>query len=381
MVSQNTKLSVENGVFKTSSNNVATSRDPWSYNFSKEEITKNMKRQMDYCNKLDLRKPNLDKIEHDPKHVRWSDDLLQRLKKEKPIFDKKKIRIALYRPFIKQFLYFDKTFNHRVSLYPKILPNQESENLIISITSKASVGKFSALISNVTCDVQVLFNSLSFPLYIYETSKERKENITDLTLQEYREFYNDGKINKKDIFYYVYALLHHPKYCEKYANNLSKETPYIPMAPKFWEYVEAGKNLAKLHINYEKCKKYDLGPPKNKKFGKLLKTSFGRKTDNDKKITNQSEIWINGILVFDNIPKINYHVNGRTPLEWVVDRYKVRVDKESGIVNDPGDVDVVSIIERAVYVGVESDKIIQGLPEEFEPKDWSPRKTGLDKFG
>ena len=152
------------------------------------------------------------------------------------------------------------------------------------------------------------------------------------------------------------------------------------MAPKFWECAKAGRNLAKLHINFENCKKYDLGKPKNKKFGKLEKISFGKKTINGKRIIDYTEIWINGILVFDNIQKVNYRVYGRTPLEWVVDRYKVRIDKDSGIVNDPGDVDIISLIERVVFVGVESDKIIKQLPQEFEPKDWKPRKKGLDEF-
>ena len=152
------------------------------------------------------------------------------------------------------------------------------------------------------------------------------------------------------------------------------------MAPKFWEYVEAGRNLAKLHLNYENGKKYNLGTPKNKKFGKLEKISFGKKTIDGKRTTDYTEIWINRVLVFDNIPKMNYHVYGRTPLEWVVDRYKVSQEKDSEIVNDPGDVDIISLIERVVFVGVESDNFIKQLPQEFEPKDWKPKKKGLDEF-
>ena len=113
---------------------------------------------------------------------------------------------------------------------------------------------------------------------------------------------------------------------------------------------------------------------------KRLIIYFGKKTIDGKKTRDDTEIWINGVLVFDNIPKMNYHVYGRTPLEWIVDRYKVRIDKDSRIVNDPGDVDIISLIERVVFVGVESDKIIKQLPKEFEPKDWKPRKKGLDEF-
>ncbi len=111
-----------------------------------------------------------------------------------------------------------------------------------------------------------------------------------------------------------------------------------------------------------------------------MKMSFGKNKVDGKNSTNYSEIWINIVLVFDNIPKINYYVYGRTPIERIVDRYKISIDKESGIVNDPGNVDTISMIERVVYVGLESDKIIKELPKEFEPKDWKRRKTGLEKF-
>ena len=152
------------------------------------------------------------------------------------------------------------------------------------------------------------------------------------------------------------------------------------MAPKFWEFVEAGKSLADLHLNYETCKKYDLGTPKNKNFGKLKKLSFAKKMVNDKKRDDQTKIYVNNLIVFENIPEINYTVNTRTPLGWIVEKYKFITHKESGIINSPGDIDIVSMIQRAVFVGVESDKIIKDLPEEFEPKDWIPRKTGLEQF-
>jgi len=226
-----------------------------------------------------------------------------------------------------------------------------------------------------------LFNSVCLPLYVYNSEKNEKIlNISETTLQEYQNFYNDKKITKEDIFYYVYGLLHHKGYSKKYASNLAKEYPHIPMAPKFREFQKAGMSLAKLYLNYETCKKYNLGKPKNIKFGKLQKLSFGRISINGKETSDQTKIYINGILVFENIPKINYSVNGRTPLEWVVDRYKISKDTDSGIVNDPVDVDIISIIERVVYVGVESDKIINSLPHEFEPKDWKPKKKGLDGF-
>ena len=120
------------------------------------------------------------------------------------------------------------------------------------------------------------------------------------------------------------------------------------------------------------------GKPKNE-FGKYTKMAFARKSKDGKQVNDTTILKINGMTVFDNIPDIQYRVNGRTPLEWAIDRYKVTTDKDSGIVNDPTCVDIIPLIERLVYVGVESDRLVSDLPEEFEPKDWKPAKTGLGR--
>ena len=381
MIIAKDKMNLGNSIFRTSSLGIATHRDSWVYNFSKKEISKNMKRFIDYCNKQNLNEQGFDKKIHDPKSASWTYDITKRLQRSKPVFNEDKIRTSLYRPFCKQFLYFDETFNERPRIMKSLFPEKKSSNLIILIPTKSGQTHFSPFITDSIPDLHVLFNTVCFALHIYDSEKNEKIlNVTETTLQEYQNFYNDKKITKEDIFYYVYGLLHHIGYSEKYYSNLAKEYPHIPMAPKFWNFSKAGKELALIHLNYEHGKKYNLGDPKNNKFGKLMKISFGRMVLNDKKISDQTKIYINGLLVFENIPKIDYHVNGRTPLEWVVDKFKISEDKDSGIVNDPGDIDIISIIERAVCVGIESDKIIKDLPEEFEPKDWSPKKTGLDKF-
>ena len=157
------------------------------------------------------------------------------------------------------------------------------------------------------------------------------------------------------------------------------------MAPDFRKFCEAGQALAWLHLNYESCKRYDLGKPKFnvKQFRKL---SFAKKkvkiNGKEKSVDDKTVLRIDGAVALENIPQVKYQVNGRTPLEWIVDRYRITQDKESGIINDPcTGVDIIAVIERAVYVGVESDKIISKLPEEFEPpEDWTPSKSGLEKF-
>ncbi len=206
-----------------------------------------------------------------------------------------------------------------------------------------------------------------------------QDNITDFALEEYREHYKNDKIEKNDIFFYIYGILHHGGYRKKYANNLTRELPHIPMAPDFLAFSKIGKELADLHLSYETCKRYDLGKPKSE-FGRYAKMSFAKKKENGRQVTDTTTLRINGITVFENIPDVKYRVNGRTPLEWAIDRYRRTVDKDSGIVNDATDIDVIPLIERLIHVGVESDRLVSGLPKEFEPKNWDPKKTGMDKF-
>ena len=206
-------------------------------------------------------------------------------------------------------------------------------------------------------------------------------------MKEYITHYHNDQITKIDIFYYVYGLLHHPRYRKKYANNLSRERPHIPMAPDFQAFRKSGKALADLHLGYfdesRTDNKHHLGPPK-RRFGKPSKMAFAkyRDTETGRQKTDYARLKINGILAYDNIPETNYRVNGRTPLEWLADRYRFTTDKESCITNDPcknlTENDMISLVERAVHVGVRSDEIIGSLPEEFEPAEWTPKKTGLD---
>ena len=149
------------------------------------------------------------------------------------------------------------------------------------------------------------------------------------------------------------------------------------MAPDFDTFRNIGHSLAKLHLNFGLCKRFKLGKPLER-FDRPRKIAFGRKGMK----VDKTEIRINGIIVFENIPQTKYHVNGRTPLEWVVGKYNITRDKDSGIINNPlegiNEDDIIAVIERAVYVGVESDRLIAELPDEFEPKNWKPKKAGLD---
>ena len=367
-------------IFKLYSLGITTNRDDWAYNSSKEQIVHNMKNHIEYCNNQNWKNPLMDTTK-----AKWDGELSEKLKRYgKQKFTKLKIRTSLYRPFFKQWLYFDGVFNLRRYRIPQFFPKLDSENFVIVISNKGKTGMFSALVTDLIPDLHIIEQSQCFPFYTYETDETKRENITDYTLKEYRHYYKDTKITKHDIFYYVYGMLHHPVYKTKFANNLSRELPHIPMAPDFAAFKNIGQRLAKLHLNFDACDKYGLGKPRfnPKKFTKL---AFGKKKvgkDNTgASISDQSVIKADGAVLFENIPDIRYKVNGRTPTAWIVDRYRKTTDRESGITNDPcTGANIVGIIERAVYVGTESDRLIEQLPKEFEPKNWKPKKTGMDGF-
>ena len=387
MGSKEAKSGKGNAVFRIYSGGTVTGRDAWIYNYSKRNLSKNMRKHISYCNKQDLDDPKMD-----PQQAKWTTELSDNLARlpSKPIFDKKLIRTALYRPFFKQYIYFEKkAFIERPGRTSLFFPKEQFENLVICVPYKFT-GNFSVLVTDSIPDYHIIAANQCFPLYIYKQQSNRmvqKENITDDTIKEYWTHYRNDRISKVDIFYYVYGLLHHPGYRKKYANNLTKGLPYIPMAPNFWAFKEAGKALADLHLRFfnedGKDNRYPLGPPK-RRFSKPAKLAFDRYRDPEtgRQRTNYARLKINGILAYDNIPETNYRVNGRTPLEWLIDQYKSTTDKESGITNDPcenlTEKDMVSLVERAVHVGIWSDEIIGGLPEEFEPAEWEPKMTGLD---
>ncbi len=362
-------------VFRTYSRGVATARDAWVYNSDVGRLADNMKRHIDYCNKQNPNNPTLD-----PKQAKWSGTLSKRLR-TKSSFSGAKIRFALYRPFFKQRLYFDRVYNEALYRIPKLFPYENTRNITICVPYKFT-GEFYTFITDITPDLEVVHHSQCFSLHAH-SGKEWKDNITDSALAEYRSHYNDPVITKLNIFYYIYGILHHPGYRKKFANNLTRELPRIPPAPDFAAFRNAGKNLADLHLNFETCKRHSLGAPRfrPKKFSKL---SFGscKNPDTGRKDRNTTVLRADGAVIFDKIPRTTYKVNGRTPLEWVVDRYKITTNMESGITNDPcAGTDIIAVIERAVHVGLESERIIRTLPKEFEPgSDWAPSEMGLARF-
>ena len=341
-----------------------------------------MKRCIDYCNAQDPNKPKIDQ-----KRGKWTKELKDRLKRKKPRFSDSDIRIAMYRPFFEQYLYYDDVYINTPGIVPPAFPNANSKNIVLCVPYKFR-GDFSAIVTNIVPDLHLIEACQCFPLYVYKNDV-RINNITDETRSAFNDHYNSNikSITKHQIFYYIYAMFHHPEYKKKYANNLTREFPRIPFAPDFHTFAKIGKQLADLHINYKDAGRYTLESKTT--IGVFKKISFRKKEGPGHggrimEIDDKSAIMAdNKTLLVEKIPAISYKVNGRTPLEWIVNRYTVRKDKNSEIVNDPcTGTDIMDKIRMAVHVGVETDKLIARLPDEFEPPEsWSPPMGPLFQHG
>ncbi|GAA9862855.1 DEAD/DEAH box helicase [Helicobacter pylori] len=252
-------------VFDINSNGVATSRDPWVYNFSQKILTQSVQKCIDTYNadlehfnvhfreafkqrtkgikKADLYKHlNDSEITTDKTKIAWSRTLKQEfIKNQKlPESSEERMRLALYRPFNKQWLYF----------LPKIFPNKDAQNVVIN-TGVGNGKDFSALVSDYISDHNLISPNQAYPLYYYDDLGNRYYAISGYALNLFRRHYEDNSIAEEEIFYYIYAILHHKGYLEKYKNSLAKEAPRIALSDDFKELSVLGKELAELHLNYE----------------------------------------------------------------------------------------------------------------------------------
>ncbi|MET3590489.1 putative helicase, partial [Bartonella silvatica] len=410
-------------LFETYSCGIITSRDAWTYNASREALAKNMDNMIAFYNseverfndayvhadhKARTRAVN-DFINTNAKKISWSRALKQELAKGKVFkFEEICLTRSLYRPFTKQWFYYNRVFNERVSQMPRIFPiGQAVENQVIQITGIGARCGFSVLMSKDLPNLDAIEKGQCFPRYIYEDttilkSKREKQShlfthsteesktvglqrhdaITDEGLAHFKAAYPNEKITKDDLFYYVYGLLHSEDYRSRYADNLSKELPRIPCvktADDFWKFVTAGRELGHLHVNYETVEPYPVtfkkGNPKvteisnPEKFYYVTEMKFAKAG----KEKDKSTVFYNSNITITGIPleAYEYIVNGKPALEWVMGRQCVKTDKKSGIVNDANRYAVetvgnpaypLELFQRGITVSLETMKIVKNLP-------------------
>ena len=388
----------DDAIFRLYSNGYKTSRDAYLYNFSREACAQNGRRVVDdYMGAIrEWTGPNResaeldDIIERHSSGVRWDRELRNNLRRRKATtYSDGNIWSIPYRPFIKQHCYVDYTLVNNKYQMDHIFPSPDSSNRAICVPGIGSTKPFSALMVDGMPDLHFVAFGQCFPRFCYvrpvardaslfdtDSSLERVDNISDVALSAFRERYSDDTISKDAIFDYVYGILHAPDFRERFANDLSKQLPRVPMAPDFHAFADAGQTLARLHLKYEACDEYrmeiELGPsqpqPEHFQFG----TRAMRFADDAK-----TTLIVNDHVRLSGIPAEThrYVVNGRTPLEWFIDRYRITIDKRSGITNDPNgwfdaSQDLITAIRRIVHVSVETVAIVARLPCPFaDPKE------------
>ena len=356
-------------IFATYSVGVKTNRDDVVYDFQLDSLRQRIKAFIeDYNSEVDRYKrsgegKNVDDFVYYEK-IKWSETLKAHLKSgDYAVFKDASIRVSLYRPYSRKYLYFDRLLNERVYVMPHVFSTLavEGENRILW-TKVGMDWPFFVLASDQLVDTLPQSGSQCFPFYVYdEDGTNRRENITDWALEHFREHYPGA--TKWDIFYYVYGLLHHPEYREKYAENLKRELPRVPMAKEFRKFAEAGRELARLHVEYESVEPWELGYIEAR--GKRL--SY-RVEDKMRLTKDRKSLKVNDSLTLAGIPAeaFEYRLGNRSALEWVIDQYRVKEDKRSGIRSDPNRAAdpeyIVRLVGQVIHVSVETVRIVKALP-------------------
>ena len=364
-------------IFKTYSNGVKTNRDAWVYNFNQKALTKNIQgmigiynAEVDRWQRQENHRVNVsDFVVYDDTKIKWDHELRQHLQRGRLAeYAEHKIRHSLYRPFTKSNLFFDRVLNNSVYLFPYFFPTPETEteNRVIWLKVGKELPMF-ALTVNQLPDLLPQSGTQCFPFYTYnEDGTNRRENITDWALSEFRTHYGDDTITKWDIFHYTYGLLHHPDYREKYEMNLKRDLPHIPFAEDFWGFANAGAQLADFHVNYESYPKY-----KKLEVQETPNVQVNWRVERMKFSKDKTQLKYNDFLTLDGIPAevYEYRLGTRSALEWIVDQYRVKTDRRSGIKNNPNRADepqyIVDLIGRVITVSLKTVEIIENLPPRF----------------
>jgi predicted helicase len=390
-------------IFKTYSLGVSTNRDDVLYDFDPdalmtrvEQFCENYNAEVDRYKRTGKEKPLDDFLDYS--RVKWSSTLklhLQRgevveyLQDAKSYWNKKKCRSALYRPFTRRNLYLDGILIDRPGSSRDFFPRRAAERYNRAIVTSDIAYRSNHVSTLATKWIPDLHLCASvdghqyFPFYVYESDgKTRNENITDWALEHFREHYGDTKITKWDIFYYVYGVLHHREYRAKYTENLKRELPRIPLAKDFWGFSKAGKELAGLHIDYEKLEPWPLRyietssgvlgasgdrPQAERRSALQIPLSY-RVEDKMRLAKDHRSLKVNDSLTLGGIPPeaFEYRLGNRSALEWVIDQYQVTEDKHSGIRSDPNRPDdpeyIVRLVGQVIRVSVETVKLVKSLP-------------------
>jgi len=401
-------------VFRDYSGGLKTNRDNWAYNFSHEKVEQAMSGSVEYFNSLIGSSQD---FELDPTKIKWSSKLDQLLQASRPLtYDPKAIRIALYRPFTKQYVYFSDDLNDRQGRLPQIFPTPIHSNVGIGVTAPSIRTPFSALALDTLPNLGLYMDPVQFfPRFTWEpvevpegqfdlgapdnTAEEssvygtpgeviagyqRVDNITDEITEIYRAALGSD-VSRDDIFHFVYGQLHEPRYRDAYEADLQKMLPHIETPTdrqRFDQLVAIGEELLHLHINYEALEPYPLNVEIKKAFDSdeastwhvsKMRWTKTKDPETGKSINDVTKLIYNKHITISSIPAdaSRYMLGSRSALDWIIDRYRVTKDKPSGILNDPNEwaaeednpQHIIDLIGKVVRVSVETMRIVDSLAE------------------
>ncbi len=384
------KLKIFDTIFDLNSNGVASGRDPWVYNFSQKTLMQSVQNCIDTYN-ADLKRFNerfreafkqrttkdkgikpADRYKHlndqeittDKTKIAWVQNLKTQLIKGKKLddFSQEKISVSLYRPFNKQYFYYERELAWSFYSMKKIFPDKSARNVVIN----TGVGKvFSALISSEIPCLDLLHHNQAYPLYYYDDLGNRHYAISGYALNLFRRYYGDNSIAEEEIFYYIYAILHHKGYLEKYKNSLTKDAPRIALSPDFKELSTLGKELGELHLNYESGEMHE-----SVQYKTLMNAQMGDYYDVNKMKREGDCIIYNQNITITQIPKkaFDYVINGKSAIDWVIERYSITKDKDSLIENNPnhyaGGKYIFELLCRVIKLSEKSVDLIEKISEK-----------------
>jgi predicted helicase len=352
-------------IFKSYCSGIVTRRDATVYSLSLAHLKKSINQFIDIYHKELIRYSstvvkNVDNFIDDS--IKWDNNLkLSLTRGTKIVLSEENYRIALYRPYAKRNVYFEKNIISAPGLFLRYFPTAatEQENRVIAVTDAGSEKPFMALINAGITDLHIVGAGASaqcFPLYTYDADGTRRDNITDWALAEFRMRSGLADLSKHDIFHYVYAALHHPLWRSEFAQNLKKELPRIPWpdaAARVRTWVQVGAALAQLHLGYETGSRYDLEWVETKRPVHFRVTKMKRAGNS---------IVINDTLTLSGIPDVawQYKLGNRSALEWLIDQYQVDGDSDPNAYSDDP-MYIVNLIERVTYVSVKTMELVGEL--------------------
>lgn len=388
-------------IFMEFGRGLESGRDAWVVNYGRAQVEANMKRTVAAYEEVRVSGGGRTL---DSKLISWTSTLESSLRRDlQSHFSASSLTVSHYRPFSKQRRYVEGTWTHRTGQGLRSFPVTTVPNHGFSLTGVSSHYEFSTIATDTVPDLHLLDTAQFFARWRYEKVEpeegmlslntayvdvaevidgyRRIDNVTDHALKTFQTAYGD-RITKDDIFFYVYGLLHSPDYRETYAADLKKMLPRIPLVTDPWTYVEAGRRLSELHLGYETVEAYPLrgldGPAPSDEAAydhfRVEKMAFAKRRDPDtnKLVADRSTIVYNSRITLSGIPEeaYRYQLGSRSAIEWIIDRYQVKSDKASGIVNDPNDWSrevgdpryIVDLLARIVTVSLETTKIVDALP-------------------